>query len=153
MKKEFDDAEKAGGGGANRFNAARGGMRNPADVNFQNMSEEEKEEEWKRKWQLPKPFESKSEYEERIAKNKGINNNSIYIIEGIENIQSVMEEDRKQWQASDEFRHLYNIRSERGIKRILLGNRDHLDSDPVQRYKESIDSLTDILSDIRNKAA
>ena len=33
LKKEFDEAEKAGGG-AGRFNAARGGMRNPADVNF-----------------------------------------------------------------------------------------------------------------------
>ena len=59
-------------------------MRNPADVNFQNMTEEEKDEEWKKRWMLPKPYEAKSEYEERISKSKSINNNSIYIIEGIE---------------------------------------------------------------------
>lgn len=62
-----------------------------------------------------------------------------------------MEEDRKHWQVSDEFRQLYNIRSERGRKRILLGAKDSLDPDPVQRYKESIDSLSDVLNDVRNK--
>lgn len=97
LKKEMDEAEKAGGGGG-RFNPGRGGgMRNPADVNFQNMSEEEKDEEWKKRWTLPKPYEAKTDYEERISKSKSINNNSIYIIEGIEQIQQVMEEDRKHW--------------------------------------------------------
>lgn len=115
------------------------------------MTDDEKDEEWKKRWQLPKPYESKPEYEDRISRNKNINNTSIYIIEGIENIQANMEDDRKHWQVSDEFRQLYNIRSERGRKRILLGAKDSLDPDPVQRYKESIDSLTDVLNDVRNK--
>ena len=88
------------------------------------MTDEEKGEEWNKKWTLPKPYEVKPDYEERISRNKNINNNSIYIIEGIESIQTSMEDDRKHWQASDEFRQLYNIRSERGRKRILLGNKD-----------------------------
>ena len=53
---------------------------------------------------MPKPYESKSEYEERIGTNKSIKNTSIYIIEGIENIQTNMDDDRKQWQVSEEFR-------------------------------------------------
>lgn len=51
------------------------------------MTEEEKEEEWKKKWALPKPYEPRPEYEDRISRNKGINTTSIQIIEGIENIQ------------------------------------------------------------------
>jgi hypothetical protein len=62
-----------------------------------------------------------------------------------------MEDDRRQWQVSGEFRHLYNIRSERSRKRILLGNRDSLDPDPVIRYKEAIESLHSVLSEIRAK--
>jgi hypothetical protein len=53
--------------------------------------------------------------------------------------------------ASDEYRQLYNIRSERGKKRILLGAKDSLDPDPVAKYKESIDGLSDVLNDIKNK--
>lgn len=45
---------------------------NPADVNYQNMTEEEKEERWRKMWQLPKPAEPKLEYEDRINKNKNI---------------------------------------------------------------------------------
>jgi hypothetical protein len=36
------------------------------------MTEEQKDEEWRKKFALPKPYESKSEYEERIATSKGI---------------------------------------------------------------------------------
>lgn len=54
IKKEIDEAEKTGGAGAGagRFGAggrpAAGGR--PGDVNFQNMSEEEREEEWRKRW-------------------------------------------------------------------------------------------------------
>jgi hypothetical protein len=36
------------------------------------MTEEEKEDEWRKKWMLPRPYEGKTEYEERIATNKNI---------------------------------------------------------------------------------
>ena len=51
IKKELDEAEKSGGGagGAGKFGRG-GGMRNPGDVNFQNMTEEEKDEEWRKRW-------------------------------------------------------------------------------------------------------
>lgn len=60
IKKEIEESEKNGGAGAGggrgfgagappaRGAAAPGGR--PGDMNFQNMSEEEKEQEWVRKW-------------------------------------------------------------------------------------------------------
>ena len=50
------------------------------------MTDEEKEEEWKKRWLLPRPYENKNEYEEKISKHKGINTTSIQILEGIENV-------------------------------------------------------------------
>lgn len=41
------------------------------------MTEEEKEEEWRKRWQLPKPYEARNEYEEKIQKNKSINTTSL----------------------------------------------------------------------------
>jgi len=64
---------------------------------YQNLSEEEKEVQWKTRWELPRPCEEKAEYEERIAKNRKINNKTVEIITGIEKIQTNMEEDRKHW--------------------------------------------------------
>lgn len=61
-------------------------MRNPGDANYQNLSEEEKDAEWVARWKLPKAYEAKPEYEDRISRNKGINGISLQVIEGIENI-------------------------------------------------------------------
>jgi len=46
----MDEAEKSGGGAGGAGKFGRGGMRNPADVNYQNMSEEERDEEWRKRW-------------------------------------------------------------------------------------------------------
>ena len=37
------------------------------------------------------------------------------------------------------------------MKRILRGNQGDTDQDPVQRYKESIESLIDVMNDVKNK--
>ena len=37
------------------------------------------------------------------------------------------------------------------MKRILRGNQGDVDQDPVQRYKESIESLIDVMNDVKNK--
>lgn len=60
-----------------------------------------------------------------------------------------MEDDRKQWQASEEVRQLYNIKSARGMQRILRASSSGADS--VQKYKESIESLVDVINDVKNK--
>jgi hypothetical protein len=88
---------------------------------YQNLSEEEKEAQWKARWELPRPAEERAEYEERIAKHRTINAKTVEIVTGIEKIQTNMEEDRKHWQASEEVRQLQNIRTTRGRQRILRG--------------------------------
>jgi hypothetical protein len=100
IKKEIEEAEKSGGagagGGGGRFGAnakPAAGAARPGDINFQNMTDEEKEDEWKKRWVLPKPYEPKPEYEDRIAKTKGINTSTIHIIEGIESISKNMKAD------------------------------------------------------------
>jgi hypothetical protein len=42
------------------------------DVNYQNLSQEEKETQWKARWELPRPMEERSEYQVRISTNKKI---------------------------------------------------------------------------------
>jgi hypothetical protein len=43
------------------------------------------------------------------------------------------------------------MRTERGIRRIFRGGQEGIDQDPVQRYKESLESLVEVLTDIKNK--
>lgn len=49
IKAELDDTEKSGNNTAGAF--AKAGMR--PDVNYQNLSEEEKETMWNARWELP----------------------------------------------------------------------------------------------------
>jgi hypothetical protein len=88
---------------------------------------------------------------DRIAKKSKIKNKKHEITEGVQRIQTNMEEDRKRWQASEERRFLSNMRPERGKGGILRGSAEEDGEDPVQRYKESIESVTEILIDINNK--
>ena len=111
IKKEIEEAEKSGGagagGGGGRFGAnakPAAGAARPGDINFQNMTDEEKEDEWKKRWVLPKPYEPKPEYEDRIAKTKGINTSTIHIIEGIESISKNMKADIDNQMNSEEYR-------------------------------------------------
>ena len=76
IKKELDESEKSGGNTAAAFQKA--GMR--PDVNYQNLSEEEKEIQWKARWDLPKPLTEKESYEARIEHNKKIKNKIIRAI-------------------------------------------------------------------------
>ena len=51
IKKQMDEQEGSiGGAGKGGYGAGRGGMKNPNDVNYQNMTEEEKDEEWRKSW-------------------------------------------------------------------------------------------------------
>ena len=58
---------------------------------------EEKEMQWKSKWELPRDIESRSEYVEKIAENMKINQKKSEIVLGIEKIKTKREEDRKHW--------------------------------------------------------
>lgn len=59
-----------------------------------------------------------------------------------------MGEDQKIWVNSDEIRQLNNMKSDKGIRRILRGSNQE---DSVQKYKESIEILIDLMNDIKNR--
>lgn len=120
-------------------------------VNYPNKSPEEKELFWQDKLQLPRNMDDKPEYVDRIIKKSKIKHKKQEITEGVERIQTNMDEDRKRWQASEERRFLSNMRTERGWRRILRGASDEDGEDPVQRYKESIESINEIVIDVNNK--
>lgn len=92
-KRILDAADKAG----SNISAAlqQSGLR--SDINYQNLSEEEKENIWKKNWELPRPLEEKHEYEERILRNKKINQKILEIIQGIEAIEVPMNQDCQIW--------------------------------------------------------
>ena len=66
-------------------------------VNYQNKSPEEKEIFWQEKLTLPRNMDDKPEYVDRITKKGKIKNKKHEITEGVERIQTNMEEDRKRW--------------------------------------------------------
>mmetsp|Transcript_20727 Transcript_20727/g.31790 ORF Transcript_20727/g.31790 Transcript_20727/m.31790 type:complete len:322 (+) Transcript_20727:2434-3399(+) len=76
IKKELEESERSGGNTAAAF--AKAGMR--PDVNYQNLSDEEKENQWRIRWELPNPLDEKREYEERIGGNRKIMNKTVEII-------------------------------------------------------------------------
>jgi len=100
IKKELDESEKSGGNTAAAF--AKAGMR--PDVNYQNLTEEEKINQWKARWELPRVMEEKDDYEGRISRNGKIRAKTKEIIAGIDAIHSSMGEDQKIWVNSDEIR-------------------------------------------------
>ena len=125
---------------------AKAGMR--PDVNYQNLTDEEKLAQWKARWELPRAMEEKDDYEGRISRNGKIRVKTKEIIAGIDAIQSSMGEDQKIWVNSDEIRQLNNMKSDKGIRRILRGSNQE---DSVQKYKESIEILIDLMNDIKNR--
>jgi hypothetical protein len=65
--------------------------------NYPNKSPEEKEIFWQEKLSLPRNMDDKPEYVDRIAKKGKIKNKKHEITEGVQRIQTNMEEDRKRW--------------------------------------------------------
>lgn len=82
IKRELDESEKSGG----NLNAAfaKAGMR--PDVNYQNLTEEEKLAQWKARWNLPREMDEKDDYEGRISRNRKIRDKTKEIIAGIDAI-------------------------------------------------------------------
>lgn len=95
IKLEEEEAEKAGG--PNRF--AKGGMRNPAMMSSA-QTEDEKDEEWRKRWALPatKWDEPRSEYHIRINEHRGIKPIKETIKECIMNVKEGIQNDARRWQ-------------------------------------------------------
>jgi len=129
-------------------NGAQGGYSGGRADQNQNLSEEERREKRYEKYRLPKPFENKYQYVQKIQSNKDVSAISENIHKGVDKISIIMEEDVKAQKNNDELRHLQNLRTERGKKRILR-QQDQFDADPVAGYKQTIEQLHEILQDIR----
>jgi len=148
LKRNLDESEQSGGNLPAAL--ARAGMR--PDGNYQNLSEEEKEAQWKARWELPRALEEKPEkYEDKIFRNRKIKAKTEEILRGIEEVEGAMAADAKHWQASEEVRQLRAVRTQGHRKRALRGAQGELDLDPVQRYKEQIEGLVDVMNDVKNK--
>jgi len=65
--------------------------------NYPNKNEEEKEQYWNEKLELPRPMDNNPEYVDRISKKSKIKIKKGEITTGIEKIETNMEEDRKRW--------------------------------------------------------
>ena len=139
------EEEAAGGGGGGAFGGGR------TDINYQNMSEEEKAEKWKNNWEL-KPFTSEYEYFDKVHGSKDIKQISQQITQVVNDVQQKMDEDCKLWQLSPEIRHISSLRTERGKNRFLKVSLDAPENDSVGRYKQGIENLKDIVDDVRLKA-
>jgi len=81
------------------------------------MTEEEKENLWRTRWELPKPLDDRilnEQYEDKITNNGKIKKKKEEIMQGIEAIAHNIEEDKKLWQHSEEKKQLQIIRTDRG---------------------------------------
>jgi len=85
---------------------------------------------------------------QKIQSNKDVSAISENINKGVDKINTIMEDDIKVQKMSEELRHLQNLRTERGKKRILRPT-DAFDTDPVASYRTTIEQLGEILQDIK----
>jgi len=64
-----------------------------------------------------------------------------------------MEEDCKMWQVSNEIRHLSSLRTHRGQMRFLKGAQGGAADDAVNKYKNGIEALKEIVDEVRHNRA
>jgi hypothetical protein len=98
-KRRIDVVDKMGSNTSREFEA----LDLKANNNYQNYTEEEKDQWWKDRFELP-PMKLKHSYEERITSNKKIQAKIEEILKGIDEVAPAMEDDRRHWQASEELR-------------------------------------------------
>jgi len=126
------------------------------DLNYQNMTEEEKDAIWAKAFRLPKSYnpKEKESYLEKIQGKTEVKGIAEHINEVVEKIKKNMEEDAVLWKGYPEVRQIRNLRTQRGKQRFLVGDSDKqkkFPEDPVYLYKSSIDLLEEIVADIKNK--
>jgi len=110
MKEKEDDKERA----ANRYGSKKTNEQGKAQNDDQSM-----ETDWRRRWELPVRYEPRKEYHVRINGHKTIAPIKDTIKECILNVKEAILNDAKRWSTHEQYRHLYNMRSERGRRRII----------------------------------
>jgi dynein heavy chain len=148
-KRELELMRNSGGG------AVRG-----ADANYQNLTEEEKEDRYRKDKQLPEPDKKRrfeSQYVEYVSQSREINQLSTHITEIVENIKNNMESECRSWQNAPEVKQIMSMGTTRGKTRFLKqsnsNNSDKVDKNPQLVYKSVIESVGEHIDDVRNKQA
>lgn len=116
-------------------------------IQDQNMSEDDIDKKWREHWTLPRNYNGKRTYFDKISTDKEIKSKTKSILEGVEQIKLSLEEDKQYW-SKPEFKQFYNMR--KGMKRILA-SKDALDNDPLSRYKYYIENVFDNISQIKKE--
>lgn len=117
------------------------------------MTEEEKDQWWKDRFELPHPMPKKHEYEERITRNEKIQAKVNEILKGIDNVSTAIEEDKRHWNASEERRQLSSMSKDKWLRRMLQGQNNLAEADPVAQYRDILDNLACVVTDIQNRPA
>lgn len=148
-KMELDLMRNSGGG------AVRG-----ADANYQNLTEEEKEERYRKEKSLPEPDRKRRfdyPYVDNVSQSREINQLSTHITEIVENIRHNMEAECRSWQNAPEVKQIMSMGTQRGKTRFLKqsnqNNADKVDKNPQLMYKSVIESVGEHIDDVRNKQA
>lgn len=148
-KKELELMRNSGGG------AVRG-----ADANYQNLTEEEKQDRYKKDKCLPDPVKNRPfeiPYVTSVFKSKEINQLTMHITEIVENIKHNMETECRSWQNAPEVKQIMSMGTSRGKTRFLKQsnsqNADKVDKNPQLVYKSVIESINEHIDDVRNKQA
>jgi len=110
-QRELEAMRNSGGG------AIRG-----ADANYQNLTEEEKQDRYKKDKALPDPDKRRPydrPYVDYVSRNKEINQLSTHITEIVENIKHNMETECRSWQNAPEVKQIMSMGTSRGKTRFL----------------------------------
>jgi hypothetical protein len=122
-----------------------------ADTNYQNLDEEQKEQWWVDKFELPSPLQKKAEYVERITRRPKIQDKINEILKGIDAVEQAIVEDKQLWNRSEEKRQIQQYMNSRGrfINKLLASS----DEDPIAQYNDILENLQSVQNDIQNRPA
>ena len=148
--KMIDDADRAGTS-TNMPVAVSQIMNKVYANNYSNLTKEERQAAWDKKFALPSNKASEYDYYEKIKSAKEIDQIKESIKTVVDAIEQKMDEDCKMWQVSPEIRHLSSLRTHRGQMRFLKqGAHGGAADDAVAKYKTGIEALMEIVDEVRH---
>ena len=148
-RKLIDDADRAG---------TQSGIPDSVQViiqkvygsNYANLTKDEQHAAWEKQFKLPSSRRDDKDYYDKVKDSKDIVQIKEHIKSVVDAIQQKMEEDCKMWQVSNEIRHLSSLRTHRGQMRFLKGAQSGAADDAVNKYKNGIEALKEIVDEVRH---
>jgi len=145
IKKQVEDADRAGANTNTTFD--KNGIK--GDTNYQNLDEEQKQQWWVDRFELPPEPKKKADYVDRILKVAKVQDKMTEILKGIDAVEQATVEDKRMWDRSEEKRQISGYMNSRG--RFLNKFLNSSDEDPVAQYNDILEQLTSVTNDISNR--